>query len=421
MSSSDVRVQTGWMPAGQDDLEEWLAALAQQVKMRGEQITLHPVIVEFQELLKQDPLMRMTLNEMIAQTPLKKPYSRRHLENVDQMLRLINEVLTMAPEFSEDSTVMTPLGAILDWTMGTQAGFGAYRDPRMNAILCKVLNAWGEFLSSPDSRYVLNDTPAGWKSDAAQQAVGMEQFEYDPDDEYWGFASWNDFFTRHFKDGERTVAAPKDDNVIVSACESKPYKISTDVQLESPFWIKGQPYSLRDMLAGDESAEGFVGGTVYQAFLSATNYHRWHAPVAGKIVRAFVQPGTYYSEADSEGEDAIEPSNSQGYMAHVATRAIIIIDADNPTIGEVAVVLVGMSDVSSCIIDEKVKAGFHVDKGDELGFFQFGGSTECLTFRAGVIDRFAVDAIPQPDNPEAPLVLVRSELATVTRTSRKAS
>ena len=95
--------------------------------------------------------------------------------------------------------------------------------------------------------------------------------------------------------------------MIVSACESTPYGISTDVQRQDRFWIKSQPYSLQDMLANDESVDQFVGGTVYQAFLSATNYHRWHSPVAGTIVRAFVQDGTYYSEADSEGADAVEP------------------------------------------------------------------------------------------------------------------
>ena len=68
--------------------------------------------------------------------------------------------------------------------------------------------------------------------------MGIEQFEYDPEDEHWGFASWNDFFTRRFKDGARPVASPDDDKVIVSACESTPYGISTDVQRQDRFWIK---------------------------------------------------------------------------------------------------------------------------------------------------------------------------------------
>lgn len=38
----------------------------------------------------------------------------------------------------------------------------------------------------------------------------------------------------------------------------------------------------------------------------------------------------------------------------------------------------------------------HVAKVEELGYFQFGGSTHCLVFRPGVIDEFALDAIPRP-------------------------
>ena len=165
------------------------------------------------------------------------------------------------------------------------------------------------------------------------------------------------------------------------------------------------------MLADDDSVDQFVGGTVYQAFLSATNYHRWHSPVAGTIVRAFVQEGTYYSEADSEGADAVEPMNSQSYLAHVAARAVILIEADDPVSGLMAFMPVGMSEVSSCMIDSKVTPGYHVGKGEELGYFQYGGSTHCLVFRPGAIAEFALAAIPQPHDPKAPLVNVRSELA----------
>jgi phosphatidylserine decarboxylase len=412
----EARRRAGWLPEDQDDLESWLAGHRERVEGRGEQVVLHPVLTEFQELVDADPVVRMYMNQMVVQVPSAKPYRRRHLQSVEQMLRLINEVLTMAPEFGETAMVATPLAAILDWTMGTPAGFAAFRDPRINAMLKKILNAWCEFLSSADSLYVLNDSPSGWKCAVAQHTVGMDQYEHDPQDEHWGFASWNDFFTRRFKDGERPVASPDDDKVIVSACESTPYGISTDVKRQDRFWIKSQPYSLQDMLANDESTDQFVGGTVYQAFLSATNYHRWHSPVAGTIVRGFVQEGTYYSEADSEGTDAVEPTNSQSYLAHVAARAVILIEADDPVIGLMAFVPVGMVEVSSCMIDPKVTPGYHVGKGEELGYFQFGGSTHCLVFRPGAIAEFALAAVPQPHDPEVPLVLVRSKLATASAT-----
>jgi phosphatidylserine decarboxylase len=214
-----------------------------------------------------------------------------------------------------------------------------------------------------------------------------------------------------FRKGERPVAAPQDDKVVVSACESTPYAITLDVQRRDRFWIKSQPYSLEDMLAGDESVDQFVGGTIYQAFLSALNYHRWPSPVAGTIVRTSVQAGTYYSETDSEGKAAPEPTNSQAYMVHVAARAIILIEADDPVIGLVAFVPVGMSEVSSCMIDAKLSPGFHVEKGEELGYFQYGGSTHCLVFRPGAIAEFSLAAVPQPHDPQAPLMRVCSKLA----------
>ena len=411
-TGADARRQGGWLPDNQDDLEAWLAGHRERVAAKGEHVPLHPVLAEFQALIDSDPVVRLYLNEMIAQVPQSRQYRKRHLESVPQLLRLINEVLTMAPEYNEDAMVVLPLGAILDWTMGTPAGFAAFRDRRVNAMLKKILNAWCEFLSSADSRYVLNDSPNGWKGEAARRAIGIQQYQHDPDDRYWGFSSWNDFFTRRLADGARPVAAPDDDNVIVSACESTPYGLATGVQRQDRFWLKSQPYSLQDMLANDELVDQFVGGTVYQAFLSATNYHRWHSPVAGTIVRAFVQEGTYYSEADAEGAAAVEPQNSQSYLAHVAARAVFLIEADNPVIGLTAFVPVGMNEVSSCVIDQKIQPGCHVAKGEELGYFQFGGSTHCLVFRPGAIGDFSLTALPQPRLARPPLVRVRSKLAT---------
>ncbi len=409
--AGDVRRHAGWLPTSQDALEAWLAGHRQRVEAKGD-IELHPAVEEFQRLIASDPVVGMYVSRMIAQVPKTRSYSKRHLESPDQMLRLINEVLTMAPEFG-DQNVTLPLGAILDWTMGTPAGFAAFRDPKVNAVLKNILTAWCDFLNSPESLYVLNDSPSGWMSPAAREAIGIEQYEHDPADRHWGFTSWNDFFTRRFRDGARPVTALEDDGIIVAACESTPFSIRTDVSRRDDFWLKTQPYSLENMLANDEAVEEFVGGTVYQAFLSATNYHRWHSPVAGTIVRAFVVEGTYYSEADSLGSDAVEPTHSQGYLAHVATRAIFLIQAANPAIGLVAFVPVGMSEVSSCLIHPDIAPGRHIVKGEELGHFQFGGSTHCLVFRPGVIGDFAMTAIPQPHDPSAPLVRVRSRLATV--------
>ena len=161
-----------------------------------------------------------------------------------------------------------------------------------------------------------------------------------------------------------------------------------EVSRSDQFWLKGQPYSLDNMLDFDDLAPRFEGGTVYQAFLSALSYHRWHSPVSGIIRKVRIVNGTYYLEnqfegfGDPQGADPSAPNNSQPFLTSVATRALIFIEADNPKIGLMCVVPVGMAEVSSC--DITVRAGDRVKKGDQLGMFHFGGSTHCLLFRPGV-------------------------------------
>jgi phosphatidylserine decarboxylase len=398
-----------WLPAEPEALQAWLHGF----KTRAEACAAdqHPVIREFAELIESDPIVRLYFTSMIAEVPKSSRYRVRHLNSIEEMLSLMNAVLNYAPEFEDSAYVGCPLDAILDWCMGTRAGFAAFRNPTANAMLKKIIGVWCEYLTGEASLHVINDGPRGWKSEAAQARVGMAEFEYDPDDPHWGFRSWNDFFTRRFRPGARPVAAPDDDKAIASPCEARPYRIARDVKRRDDFWIKGQPYSLADMLAGDPAVDDFVGGVVYQAFLSAFNYHRWHSPVSGTILRARTIEGTYFSEAESEGEDPIGPNNSQAYLAHVATRALIHIVADDPVIGHMVLMPIGMGEISSCVIDPKVKEGARVTKGEELGYFQYGGSTVCCVFRPGAIAAFALEAIPEADHPHPPLLRVNSLVA----------
>ncbi|WP_380171919.1 phophatidylserine decarboxylase associated domain-containing protein [Kineococcus sp. DHX-1] len=413
LSRSDAPRHGGWLP-DPESVAAWVADLRRRLDEDGDP-ERHPVMAEFDELLAHDAVARMQLERMVAEVPEGPGLPPRHVRDLPDLLRLLNAVLTTAPEFSTDSMVMTPVQAVLDQTTATPSGFAAYRNPAVNAVLEKYLDAWCEHLDSPASLSVLDDSAAGWMSQAAAEAVGIEQYEHDPEADHWGFSSWNDFFTRRFRDGERPVEDPDDDGVVVSPCESTPYALARDVQRTDEFWLKSQPYSLQDMLAGDPSVDEFVGGTVYQAYLSATDYHRWHAPVAGTVERAFVVGGTYFSEADSEGPEAREPQQSQGYMAHVAARAVVLLRADDPALGLVAFVPVGMADVSSCVLDDAVVPGAHLAKGDEVGRFQFGGSTCCLVFRPGALAEFSVQALPRDEAATTPLVHVRTRIARATR------
>ena len=303
------------------------------------------------------------------------------------MLKKINAVLNTAPIYEDSGLVGFPINAILIDTMATTSGYAAFRNEKINDMFKKIINRWAQFLNSEESLYVINETPQGWKCPEAQEKLDMDQYIYDPNDIHWGFKSWNDFFTRKLKPGQRPVAEPDNNKVIVSSCDSQVFQIYDKVKGSDRYWIKSQPYSLHDMFGQDQSdVDQFVGGSVYQAFLNAFSYHRWHSPVSGTIEKAYLIPGTYYSQAEAVGVDPSGPDLSQGYISQTAARAMILIKADDPVIGHIAVVPIGMAEVSSCVVS--VYPGKKVKKGDEIGYFQFGGSTYCLIFRPGVIKEF---------------------------------
>lgn len=400
----------GWLPSDRRAVNQWLENAVKEAQSK--QAPFHPVVQEFQTMIESDPVMYMYFTEMFKHQPTRTPPVNSgdiKLRNYKEMLLVINYVLGTAPSFNATGMVGFPINAILDFPMISREGIAAFVSPKVNDMFRKVLTAWGQLLDSEASRYVLNESATGWLGTAARTALNFEEIQTDPKAPYLGFKSWNDFFIRQFKPGRRPIAEPEDDTVIVSACESTPFAVRTQAQEFDSFWLKSQPYSLRQMLNGNY-IDRFVGGTVYQAFLSADNYHRWHSPVSGTIKKIQQVPGSYYAEAASEGFDEAGPNNSQGYIAHVATRALIFIDADYPGIGLMAVVPIGMAEVSSCRVT--VKEGQHVNKGDEIGYFQFGGSTHCLVFRSDVIANFALQAIPQGEHgSKSSMVKVNSFLA----------
>lgn len=322
---------------------------------------------------------------------------RSKIQNYEHMLQIFNRIISRAPPFySEGHQIGLPMAALLREYMSTPSGFAAFLDPEVNAIFRKVLDAWGDFLRAPESVATLDDPSRGWFSNSSLTALAAsgntnrttfkfdDIFDCDPNAPAYGYQSWDDFFTRKFRDGMRPIAAENDLNVVTSACEAVPTQVAKDIKTRDTFWIKGQTYSLTQMLGSDCASE-FAGGTIYQGLLSAFNYHRWHAPVSGTIFRIYTIQGTYYSTPgaiDTSQDGGGQLLNYPAYSSAMSTRSVILINSDNPAIGLTAFIAVGMVEVSTCEIT--VKEGQHVKKGDEIGMFHYGGSSHCLIFKRGV-------------------------------------
>ena len=420
-----------WLPSDPKVLDEWLANLitkvqadpicqgklkaieAQHCPAENEQSAkkamfklstpppraecrLHEPVEKLKEAILNDPKINMFFHQMFWQQYSLPDSSGVKIPTWHLMIVLIDYIMTTAPEFNETRLVAFPINVILNWPMNTTAGLAAFLNDKVNKLFKNILNYWAEtWLNTPASCSVLTTkSPGGWFSKEAMKAMPgfVDDYECDPKLPHYGFKSWDDFFTRKFRPGRRPVASPDNDYIVANACESAPYKLAYGVMHRDFFWIKNQRYSLSFILNMSPLAQKFYGGTVYQAYLSATSYHRWHSPVSGIIHKTELVDGSYFSQTVNIEYDPESPNILQGYLAHVAARGIIYIQADNEHIGLMCFVSIGMSEVSSNEIT--VKEGQRVEKGDELGMFHFGGSTYLLIFRPVVDIQFDLGQEP---------------------------
>lgn len=336
---------------------------------------MHPVIKEFAALAGGDPLVCQLLTKVVREIPGN--YPDHAPADVDALLGQLNSALSVAPGYvpigQRGVETIAPFAAIMSCILGTSAGMRAYRHPAVRAMFKRLLDAHAAFLRSPESRYVINDGPRGWQSPAARAQLAMESYVHDRAEPYWGFRSWHDFFTRELIHGVRPISMPSNDKVVVSACDSVVAQVTRGIGRDSDVWLGSQPASLQSLL-DDGRVDEFVGGDLWQSFLSPTGYQHWHSPIAGTVRDVSVTDGIYCA----------------GPLAKIQTRAISLIDADDPAIGLVAVVAVGVDQVSSCSVEPTtLEPGAIVHKGDRLGAFASGGSTHCVLFRRGAIRQFA--------------------------------
>jgi phosphatidylserine decarboxylase len=135
-----------WLSSDRKHLNAWLANTAEAAEKKV--APFHPVIQELQELIESDPVMLMYFTQKFEQQPAfaPPPESDIKIRNYHQLLRILDHVLTMAPEFRTEGMVGCPINAILDFAMITSAGLAAFLSLKLNRMLKKVLAAWAQFL-----------------------------------------------------------------------------------------------------------------------------------------------------------------------------------------------------------------------------------------------------------------------------------
>lgn len=182
------------------------------------------------------------------------------------------------------------------------------------------------------------------------------------------YHSFNDFFTRKVKEGARPVEHAPD--CLISPCDAAAMALPIDGT--STFSIKKADYTVRRLLRSRKAAKEFMGGTALILRLSVSDYHRYCYVDDGSIAYYRTIPGVFHT---------VMPIANEYYpVYHENTREYCLLHSDH--FGDMIVMEVGALLVGR-IVNEKVCG--RVRRGEEKGYFEFGGSTIVLLLKKGVV------------------------------------
>ena len=215
----------------------------------------------------------------------------------------------------------------------------------------------------------------GWKMNKRSSALRIIPFiaEFDVDvDEFaksaFDYKSFNEFFYRALKPGARPVAAGE--RVAVFPADGR-HLVFPDVDAADGFYVKGRKFPLAELIP---SAERFAGGAMVISRLCPSDYHRFHFPVGGVPSESRLIEGWLYS---------VNPVALRRNIRYLVENKRMLTLIESPVFGTVATIEVGATNVGS--IRQSFTPGQAVRKGDEKGFFAFGGSCMITLFARGRI------------------------------------
>ena len=174
------------------------------------------------------------------------------------------------------------------------------------------------------------------------------------------FKTFNEFFYRKLCPDARPV--DYDNKSIVFPADGR-HLILPDLARVTQIYAKGQAFDLRGLLGCSGLAERFQNGAMLISRLCPVDYHRFHFPISGQLSNSKLINGSLFS---------VSPIALRQKISIFWENKRYFSTIDSPDIGKVAQVLIGATCVGSVHITSKEDS--FVNKGEEYGYFSFGGS-----------------------------------------------
>lgn len=234
-------------------------------------------------------------------------------------------------------------------------------DPDVARWLSAYDTEWGRWLSSADS----------WNDECLRLVQADPLFElprYESPDRWH---CWNDFFSRHLLSHSASMrgsfVSPSDGVVLRS-----PVKTASIAH-----WI--------DILGDSPYRNCFEGGETFHIVLDMYDYHRFHAPLAGRVLDVRLIDGVHNAGGrivwDNQQHRYRYDQLGDESFQMIEKRGVIVLQT---AMGKVAIVPVGVAQVSSVHWLPSIQVGATIEQGDELGNFLCGGSDIVLFFEPGI-------------------------------------
>ena len=179
-------------------------------------------------------------------------------------------------------------------------------------------------------------------------------------------ACFNDFFTRSLKKEARPICEGSEE--IAFPADGRHLGFQNVSEISSIF-VKGQQFDLPSLFQSGELAKPYEKGTLVISRLCPVDYHRFHFPVDGFATQPSLINGPLYS---------VNPIALRKNISIFWQNKRYLNFSENPRVGRVAQFLVGATCVGSVTITASLPR--EVRKGDEFGYFSFGGSSVLTLF-----------------------------------------
>ena len=253
----------------------------------------------------------------------------------------------------------------LRWVYGSALGKLSLHVLLKRALFSRVL---GALKSTRRSARGLADFVQEYGISTAEMAQPLESYE-----------SFNAFFVRKLKPGARPICAGAQ---LALPADGRHSGWQDAAEIRQVF-VKGQSFDLPALLGSAELAERYAHGAVLLSRLCPVDYHRFHFPAAGTPGAPVRIPGPLAS---------VSPYSLRGKLAWLWTNKRDVTLLQTESVGQVAIIAVGATGVGA--MHYTYTPGAPVQKGEEMGYFSFGGSTIMCLFEPGRV-QLAADLLEQ--------------------------